>query len=98
MRVLLAAVQTSPAPTPWVEVMVAILGGYLLAGVGFGLLFAAGNGARRIDPAAAHASPGFRFIVFPGVAIFWPYLLFRWLRATAPPEETSAHRQIPHGS
>ncbi len=95
MRVLLAAVETSPGPPPWVEGAAAIFGAYLLVGFCFGLLFAFGNFASRIDPAAAHATPGFRFIVLPGVTIFWPYLLFRWLRASLPPEENSAHRHLP---
>lgn len=47
----------------------------------------------RLDPAAAHATWGFRLLVFPGVALFWPLFLLRLLQgATAPPDEWTAHR------
>jgi hypothetical protein len=47
----------------------------------------------RLDPAARHATWGFRAIVFPGVALFWPLFLLRLLRRQAgPPDEWTAHR------
>lgn len=48
-----------------------------------GLLFAAAflvAGLGRIDPQARGASLGFRLIIAPGVAAFWPLLLRRWLQ------------------
>ena len=71
--------------------LVAVVAGYL----GIGLLVAVPfvvRGIGRIDPAARGASWGFRLIVIPGVAIFWPLLLSRWWRGTLPPLERNAHR------
>jgi hypothetical protein len=31
----------------------------------------------RLDPAAEHGTWGFRVLVFPGVAMFWPLFLVR---------------------
>jgi hypothetical protein len=47
----------------------------------------------RLDPAAAHATWGFRALVFPGVVMLWPlFLARRWRGASAPPDEWTAHR------
>jgi hypothetical protein len=77
------------------EGFVISLGTYLAAGLLFGLIFALVNGAARIDPAARGATPGFRLFLVPGAMIFWPYLLWRWVRGSLPPEERSAHRSSP---
>jgi len=51
--------------------------------------------AKQIDPHAAPGSWGFRLLVLPGVAAFWPLLLRRWLRGLhEPPEEHNAHRRL----
>ena len=50
-------------------------------------------GVRRLDPAAARATRGFKLLILPGIVLFWPLLLVRWIRGdTAPPEERNAHR------
>ena len=72
--------------------LLAVFGAYFGVGIVFALAFALGNGAQRIDPAAHGATPGFRLIIIPGSAIFWPYLLLRWVNGSRPPEEHSAHR------
>jgi hypothetical protein len=47
----------------------------------------------RLDPAARHATWGFRVLIFPGVVLFWPLFLLRLARgASAPPDEWTAHR------
>lgn len=74
--------------------ILAILGGYLALGLLFGILFSFVGGARRIDPGAEKGTLGFKLIIIPGCAIFWPYLLLRWARGSAPPQECSKHRQI----
>ena len=66
---------------------------YLGLGLVFGVAFVA-RGLRAIDPAAAGTGWGFRLIILPGVAAFWPLLLLRWLRKAAPPEESNAHRDL----
>jgi hypothetical protein len=34
----------------------------------------------RLDPAAEHGTWGFRVLVFPGVAVFWPLFVVRVIR------------------
>ena len=61
-----------------------------------GALFAVGflwRWVGRLDPAAAHATWGFRILVFPGVVMLWPLFALRLFRgATSPPDEWTAHR------
>lgn len=54
---------------------------YALVGVIFAVYFAA-VGVKRIDPAAARSHWGFRVLIVPGAAAFWPMLLRRCFRAT----------------
>jgi hypothetical protein len=69
------------------------LGGIYAA---LGAIFAVGflwRWVGRLDPAAAHATWGFRVLVFPGVVMLWPLFVVRVLRGRkAPPEEWTAHR------
>lgn len=48
----------------------------LLVGLAF-VLF----GAERIDPAVHGAPRMFRFIILPGAAALWPFVLVKWLSA-----------------
>jgi hypothetical protein len=53
-----------------------------------GALFAAAfqwRGLRRLDPAAAASSWGFRAIITPGIILLWPWLAWRWGRGNASP-------------
>jgi hypothetical protein len=73
--------------------MVGLVTTYLAIGVAFGVAFTAG-GVDRVDPMARGASWGFRLLILPGSAIFWPLLLVRWAAGSvAPPVETNAHRR-----
>lgn len=56
------------------------LAAYLGAGLLFALPFAL-RGVDRVDPAAQGAPLGFRLLILPGCAVFWPLLLRRWLAA-----------------
>ena len=67
------------------------LGVYLALGLVFGLAFVL-RGIRSVDPAAEGATWGFRVLVLPGSAVFWPLLLARWVRGSGPPEERGPHR------
>jgi len=49
-------------------------------------------GVNRIDPLAARGTLGFRLLILPGAAAFWPLLVWRWMRACGPPTERSPHR------
>jgi hypothetical protein len=54
---------------------------YGLAGLAFAIAFVT-LGVARVDPAAAGAPIGFRFLILPGSLALWPVLLSRWMRAT----------------
>ncbi len=75
-----------------IAIGLSLLGFYLALGFIFGLLFAFLGGAKRIDPGAVEGSWGFKVLLIPGCMIFWPYLLFRWIKSSAPPVECSRHR------
>ncbi len=61
------------------EFLVAAAGAYVAAGALFAVAFAAW-GVSRIDPVARGCTPGFRLIILPGAAAFWPLLAARWAR------------------
>ena len=50
-------------------------------------------GVERVDSEAQGSGIGFRLLILPGVAAFWPMFLYRWRRGIAePPIETNPHR------
>ena len=63
---------------------------------GLGLLFAMPFvcfGVQRLDSEAQGSGVGFRLLILPGVAAFWPMFLHRWRRGMAePPVEKNPHR------
>ncbi len=65
--------------------------------VGVGLVFALAFvwfGVERLDRQARGAGIGFRLLVLPGVAAFWPLFVQRWARGVAePPVEINSHRR-----
>ena len=75
-----------------------IYGLTLYAGVG--LAFAVPFvwlGVQRVDTEAQGAGAGFRLLILPGVAAFWPMFLSRWWRGVAePPVEENPHRLASH--
>jgi hypothetical protein len=56
---------------------------YLLCGFIFYLLFIT-KGITVVDEGANGASIGFRIIILPGVLVFWPFLLRKWIKMPAP--------------
>jgi hypothetical protein len=64
---------------------------------GLGLLFALAFvrvGVDRLDKQARGAGVGFRLLIVPGVAAFWPFFLLRWVKGVAePPVENNSHRR-----
>jgi len=64
--------------------------------VGLGLVFAVPfvwSGVKRLDSEAQGSGIGFRLLILPGVAVFWPMFLDRWRRGiTEPNVETNPHR------
>jgi len=79
------------------ETLVTALVYALIAYAGVGLAFAVvfvWFGVERLDSEAEGAGIGFRLLILPGVAAFWPLLLKRWVRGiTEPPRETNPHRR-----
>jgi len=69
----------------------------LEAYAGFGILSALAfvtAGVQRVDSEAKGSGIGFRLLILPGVAAFWPMFLRRWLQgANEPPLETNPHRR-----
>ena len=63
---------------------------------GLGLVFAVPFvwlGVQRLDSEAQGSGIGFRLLILPGVAAFWPMLLYRWRRGIEePPVEKNPHR------
>lgn len=63
---------------------------------GLGLVFAAlfvWTGVQRLDSEAQGSGIGFRLLILPGVAAFWPMFLQRWMRGRVePPVERNPDR------
>ena len=68
----------------------------LAAYAALGLLFAVPFvfiGVQRLDSEARGSGAGFRLLILPGVAAFWPMFLSRWSRGLVePPVERNPHR------
>jgi hypothetical protein len=79
--------------TLFISVALLILSIYFAVGLVFGILFSFAGGAEAIDSGASSCSLGFKLVIIPGCIIFWPCLLARWVRKSAPPEEFSRHRR-----
>jgi hypothetical protein len=59
------------------ELVLLAVGGYLLAGLLFGLAFVT-VGVTRMDPAARGTSAAFRLLILPGSVALWPLLAAKW--------------------
>jgi hypothetical protein len=74
------------------ELILGALAAYFAVGILFAGVFAVA-GVDRLDPAARGSSTGFRILILPGSALFWPLLARRWVTgASHPPIERNAHR------
>jgi hypothetical protein len=79
------------------KILLVLAAVYLGIGLAFAIAFVT-RGAGRVDAAAAAGSLGFRVLIVPGSAAFWPLLARRWHRATgAPPEERDEHTVAARG-
>jgi len=65
--------------------------GYLFAGLLFSAVFIL-FGVQRVDPDAKGRNPLFRLIIVPGLCVFWPLFVVRWVRGKQRPTERNAHR------
>jgi hypothetical protein len=65
---------------------------YVSLGLAFAVPFV-WLGVQRLDSEAQGSGIGFRLLILPGVAAFWPMFLHRWRRGVAqPPVENNPHR------
>ena len=64
-----------------VEILLIIVAIYLLGGVLFVIPFLM-NGLEKIDEGAHGSTIGFKIIIIPGVIVFWPVLLSKWMKKT----------------
>ena len=77
-----------------VTIFVDVLTAYAALGLAFAAVFAF-VGVQRLDTQARGAGAGFRLLILPGVAAFWPLFLSRWVRGVSePPVERNPHRQV----
>lgn len=63
-----------------IELILLVLGIYLLLGLIFGLFFLV-KGIHKIDETASDASLGFKLIILPGITLLWPIMFFKWSRS-----------------
>ncbi|WP_276500346.1 hypothetical protein [Terrimonas pollutisoli] len=69
-----------------VYIILIIVAIYLLAGLAFAIPFVI-KGVTQIDESAIGSKWGFRVIIIPGVIVFWPMLLKKWMKTPAPKGE-----------
>lgn len=73
------------------SVIVAVFESYVLAGVGFALLFLP-RGIARVDHRIAGSPKTLRLLLLPGIAALWPLFAWRWFAGAVEPMERNAHR------
>lgn len=75
-----------------IRVFTGVLAGYACIGLAFAVVFVS-VGVQRLDSLARGAGFGFRLLILPGVAAFWPVFLSRWVHGVVePPTENTPHR------
>jgi hypothetical protein len=76
-----------------IQIILITSGLYAGLGAAFALVFVT-VGVKAVDSTAKGGSWVFRLIILPGVMVFWPLMLYRWIRRTQqPPTERTAHRR-----
>lgn len=75
-----------------VKTIVGALELYSALGFMFAIAFVA-YGVQRMDLQARGTSFGFRLLILPGVAAFWPMFLRRWTRGMVALQERNSHRE-----
>jgi hypothetical protein len=63
-----------------VEIILIIVAIYLFLGVLFVVPFLV-KGLTKVDEGSHGGSIGFKIIIIPGVIVFWPALLRKWLKS-----------------
>jgi len=62
------------------DVLLLLVALYLFAGFIFAIVFVT-KGIGVVDEGAHGSTFGFRLIIIPGVTVFWPVLMKKWLTA-----------------
>ncbi|MCG8524747.1 MAG: hypothetical protein MI748_00090 [Opitutales bacterium] len=76
----------------FIEVLVFAFTLYGVIGFAFALIFII-FGLSHSDPMAEKASPWFKSVIIPGLALLWPLFAIRWIIGVRrPPQERNAHR------
>ena len=70
-----------------VETLLIIAAVYLLVGVLFVIPFLM-KGLNKIDGGAHGSTIGFKIIIIPGVIVFWPVLLSKWIKENGNHKDT----------
>jgi regulator of protease activity HflC (stomatin/prohibitin superfamily) len=63
----------------FIQILLLIVAAYLFCGLIFAIPFIA-KGIAVVDEGAHGSSIGFRIIIIPGVIVFWPFLLRKWIK------------------
>ena len=63
-----------------VEITLIVVAVYLLLGILFVIPFLL-KGITKVDEGAHGGTIGFKIIIIPGVIVFWPLLLKKWMNA-----------------
>lgn len=61
-----------------VTILLMIIVAYLICGFVFAVFFIS-KGIYKVDEGAHGGSIGFRIIIIPGIIVFWPVLLKKWI-------------------
>ena len=61
------------------QIILIIVVVYLLLGVLFVIPFLI-KGLAKVDEGTHGSTIGFKIIIIPGVVVFWPFLLKKWMR------------------
>jgi len=62
-----------------IEIILIVVGIYLLLGVLFVIPFLL-KGLTKVDEGTHGSTIGFKIIIIPGVIVFWPVLLSKWMK------------------
>jgi len=74
-----------------VEMLLIMAAIYLLIGVLFVIPFLM-KGLNKVDEGAHGSTIGFKIIIIPGVVVFWPVLLSKWMKEKRNHGDTKAQR------
>ena len=72
-----------------IEIILVMVLVYLLLGVCFLIPFLV-KGITKVDEDAHGSTIGFKIIIIPGVIVFWPLLLSKWMKGNRNHGDTKA--------